>query len=395
MKFSIFFEMQISGPNPAKERQCFHDCVEQAVFADQLGYHCIWAVEHHGLLEYSHSSAPEVFLSYVAAKTHRIRLGHGVTLTPYRYNHPIRIAERIATLDILSQGRVNWGSGKSSSLVEQIGFENDIAELNSQWQEAVHMVPRMWQEDVFEYQGRHYNIPPIQVIPKPVQTPHPPIFAACSKPDSAKLVGEMGLGALNFAVGSDAYLKKKVDDYKNAVKQAKPKDYHVTNHFAATPVCCVLEDDKKACEYGLRGLRFFAESLATYYFSDHRPTGSLDVARDFMTEPQFAEAIKFRDDPNFGASAIIGDPVHARELVGRFADCGVDELILAMQVGTVPHEITMQSLQIFAQQVMPHFAGPNHHQPTGLATTVESDGTKASNTCNESTQGSPSLAHLS
>ena len=132
MNFSLFFEMQISEPTPVSERRVFHDCVEQAVLAEQLGFDGIWQVEHHGLYEYSHSSAPEVFLGYLAAKTNRVRLGHGVTLTPHRYNHPIRIAERIATLDILSEGRVNWGSGKSASAVEKQAFENDEGQLHDQ-----------------------------------------------------------------------------------------------------------------------------------------------------------------------------------------------------------------------------------------------------------------------
>src|SRR4051795_10917518 len=159
MKFSLFFEMQLSRPTRSTEAQVFRDCVEQAVLAEALGYHCIWEVEHHGLLEYSHSSAPEVFLAFVAARTKRIRLGHGVTLLPYRYNHPIRIAERIATLDILSGGRVNWGSGKSSSLVEQVAFENDIKSLHEQWLEALEMIPRMWSADVFSHKGKFFDIP--------------------------------------------------------------------------------------------------------------------------------------------------------------------------------------------------------------------------------------------
>jgi len=202
MKFSIFFEMQIADPTAAKEAQTFHDCAEQSVLADELGYHCVWEVEHHGLYEYSHSSAPEVFLSFVAGRTRRIRLGHGVTLLPFRYNHPIRIAERVATLDILSGGRVNWGSGKSSSLVEQVAFENEIPKLHEQWLEAVEMIPRMWAADVFEHKGKFFQIAPTQIVPKPVQKPHPPMFAACSNPDSAAYVGRLGLGALNFAFGS-------------------------------------------------------------------------------------------------------------------------------------------------------------------------------------------------
>src|SRR5215831_13018906 len=141
MKFSIFFEMQMSEPSRASEAQTFHDCVAQATLADELGFHCVWEVEHHGLYEYSHSSAPEIFLSFVAARTRRIRIGHGCTLLPSRYNHPIRIAERIATLDILSEGRVNWGAAKSGSRVEREAFEVDVATIHDEWREALEMIP--------------------------------------------------------------------------------------------------------------------------------------------------------------------------------------------------------------------------------------------------------------
>ncbi|HKA88313.1 MAG TPA: LLM class flavin-dependent oxidoreductase [Haliangiales bacterium] len=354
MKFSLFYEMQIAGPTRASEPQLFRDCVEQVTLADQLGYHCVWEVEHHGLYEYSHSSAPEVFLSFVAARTRNVRLGHGVTLLPHRYNHPIRIAERIATLDILSGGRVNWGTGKSSSLVEQIAFENDLKTLHDQWLEAVEMIPRMWSSDVFSHEGRFFKIPPTQIIPKPVQQPHPPMFAACSKPESAVGVGRLGLGALNFAVGTDDYLHQKVEDYRRAVAGAKPVGRQINNWFACTPATLVLEDDVEACRHGFRGARFFAESLARYYLSGTRPIGRLDVPRDFMSDAELRDARAARDQGS-GVGVIVGDPVAAREIVSRFADVGVDELILVMQMGTVPHELVMRSIRTFGEEVIPHF----------------------------------------
>jgi alkanesulfonate monooxygenase SsuD/methylene tetrahydromethanopterin reductase-like flavin-dependent oxidoreductase (luciferase family) len=355
MKFSLFYEMQMSQPTRDKEAECFRNCLEQAELADRAGYDCIWAVEHHGLLEYSHSSAPEIFLSFVAARTTRIRVGHGVTLTPFRYNHPLRIAERIAALDILSAGRVNWGSGKSSSKVEQLAFENDLTTLHDQWLEALEMIPRMWQQDVFEWKGRFFTIPPTQVIPKPVQQPHPPIFAACSKPDSAAAVGALGVGALNFAIGTDTYLKEKVQSYRAAVANAAPKGRQKNDHFACTPPACVLPDDRKACEFGLRGARFFGESLARYYFGDARPIGPLDVPRDFLAEDELQAAMEFRSDPESDNSIVVGDPVRAAEQVQRFAAAGVDELILVMQMGTVPHGVIMESIATFADRVMPKF----------------------------------------
>jgi alkanesulfonate monooxygenase SsuD/methylene tetrahydromethanopterin reductase-like flavin-dependent oxidoreductase (luciferase family) len=356
MKFSIFYEMQISEPTRASEAQLFRDCLEQAVFAEELGYHCVWEVEHHGLYEYSHSSAPEIFLSFVAAKTKRIRIGHGVTLLPYRYNHPLRIAERIATLDILSGGRVNWGSGKSASLVEQLAFENDVSALHDQWLEAVRIIPKMWTKDVFSYKGRFFDIPPTQVVPKPVQSPHPPMFAACTKPDSAAAVGRLGMGALNFAFGTDDYLSEKVREYRRAVAEAVPVGQAITNHFACTPATLVLPDDRRACEHGLRGARFFLESLHTYYLGGTRPTGRLPVSRDFLGEDDLEAAMAARNTEGSQPASIVGDPVSARETVQRFVDIGVDELILVMQMGTVPHEMIMESLRCFAEQVMPHFS---------------------------------------
>lgn len=356
MKFSLFYEMQISEPSRESEAAMFRACVDQAVLAEKLGYSCIWAVEHHGLYEYSHSSAPEIFLSFVAARTQTIRIGHGVTLLPHRYNHPIRVAERVAALDILSGGRVNWGSGKSSSRVEQLAFENDVSTLHEQWLEAVRIIPRMWQEDVFQYKGRFFDIPPTQVIPKPVQSPHPPMFAACTKPDSAASVGRMGMGALNFAIGSDDYLADKVAAYRKAVASAEPVGGVVTNHFACTPPTLVLADDREACRYGFRGARFFAESLSRYYLSPDRPVGRLNVPRDFFSDQDLESAMALRNSPDDAQNACVGDPSAAREFVQRFVDIGVDELILVMQMGTVPMELVTQSVKTFGEHVLPHFS---------------------------------------
>lgn len=355
MKFSLFYEMQIADPTRASEAKLFRDCLEQAILADELGYHAIWEVEHHGLYEYSHSSAPEIFLSFVAAKTRRVRVGHGVTLLPHRYNHPIRIAERIATLDILSGGRVNWGSGKSSSLVEQDAFENDKSTLHEQWLEAVSIIPKMWASDVFEFSGKFFRIPPTQIVPKPVQEPHPPMFAACTKPDSAAAVGKLGLGALNFAIGSDDYLTQKVEEYRAAVSNAEPVGQSVTNHFACTPPALVLDDDREACRYGFRGARFFSESLARYYLGGDRPLGKLSVPRDFMSDDDLASGMALRNTPDDSLNVMCGDPAFAREYIQRFVEIGVDELICVMQMGTVPHELVMRSIRTFGEKVMPHF----------------------------------------
>ena len=334
----------------------FLDCIDQVVLADELGYHAVWATEHHGLFEFSHSSAPETLLAFAAARTRRIRLGHGVSLTAQRYNHPIRVAERVATLDILSEGRVNWGSGKSSSRVEKEAFEIDQATLHDQWLEALEMIPRMWRSDVFEWSGRFYKIPPTAIVPKPVQKPHPPMFVACSQTPSAQLAGSLGAGSLNFSAGTDAELADRVKLYRDAIATTASAGRRANNHFACTPTAVVLKDDRKACEYGFRGGRFFAECLGTYFFGGQRPVGPLDISRERLSPRALEQAMAGRNRPGSQLVAVNGDPVSARETVSRFQAAGVDELILVMQLGTVPQEIVLESLRTFAEEVMPHFS---------------------------------------
>ncbi len=356
MKFSLLVEAQIADPTAASERQLFHDVVAQACLADSLGYHSIWAVEHHGLREYSHCSAPETLLAFIAARTRRIRLGHAVTLTPGRYNHPIRIAERIATLDILSDGRVNWGSGKSASRTEQSAFEVNTSELDAQWREALDMIPRMWRSDLFEYEGAHYRIPPTAIVPKPVQSPHPPIYVACSRPESIVAAGGLGVGALSFAAGTDAQLTAQVQRYRDSIAASGVPVRRQTNQFCTTPAALVLEDDLEACRHGFRGARYHQEGLAGYFFAPRPVGGDIEINRNELSDAELERARAARTSPSGPLNTVIGDPVAARASVARFAAAGVDELILIMQMGTVPHAIVMRSLETFATHVMPHFA---------------------------------------
>jgi len=355
MKFSLFFEMQLADASAANEARIFHECLEQAVLADHLGYHAIWEVEHHGLYQYSHSSAPEIFLAFVASKTTRIRVGHGCTLLPHRYNHPIRIAERIATLDILSNGRVNWGTARSGSRVEREAFEVDVSALSDEWREALGMIPRMWTEHPYSFEGRFFRIPPTYIIPRPVQKPHPPIFAACSKPADAEAVGALGIGALNLAMHREDELAARITAYRRAVATSTPVGLVVNNHFACNPAAFVLKDDRRACRHGLTGSMYFTQAMIHYYGQD-RPVGPIPVSPDVVPDHYIDSFRQTRNTARSQLSSIIGDPVAARESVQRFVDAGVDELILVMQTGPNSHELTMESIRTFGEQVLPHFA---------------------------------------
>lgn len=355
MQFSIFFEIQPSDGDRASEAALFKACADQAVLADELGFDRIWAVEHHGLYEHSHLSAPEVFLSYVAGRTKRIRLGHGVTLLPYRIAHPLKVAARIATLDVLSDGRVDWGTGKGSSRTERLAFGCDDDQRHAEWRQALSLIPKMWRDEVFEHHSALLDIEPIQVIPKPVQEPHPPMFAACSRPECVDEIGALGLGVLAFGFAGEDLLSELVTRYRVASKSAKTDGWQQNEHFACAVPTLVHENDDLACQHGFRGFRYFMDSLLAYYGCEEQPIGRLAISRDELTGQELSSAKSMRQTPGSLVNAIVGDPASAKRTIEHIAKTGVDEILLLMQMGTVPHELVLRSMRLFAEQVMPHF----------------------------------------
>src|SRR2546425_6714645 len=171
MKFSMIFEAQLTHPTPERERAVIHECVEQAVFAEEMGFDRVWAVEHHALRWYAHMSAPEIFLTWVAAKTARIRVGHGVVCMPFNYNHPVRVAERAAMLDILSGGRLDLGAGRGATLQEMSLCGVDPKRTYAEVEEALRMIGRMWVEEDFEWHGKLLENAPPPNLPRPAHRP--------------------------------------------------------------------------------------------------------------------------------------------------------------------------------------------------------------------------------
>src|SRR3954463_6500518 len=163
-----------------EEYNTYHEALDQIELADKVGFDYVWEVEHHFLTEYSHSSAPEVFFGAISQRTQRIRLGHGVVLLPHRYNHPVRVAERAAVLDILSNGRVELGTGRSITEQELGGFLIDPDETIGQWEESVRAIPQMWMKDKVSFDGKYLQMPERSVLPKPIQKPHPPLWHAAT-----------------------------------------------------------------------------------------------------------------------------------------------------------------------------------------------------------------------
>ncbi|HEX6417443.1 MAG TPA: LLM class flavin-dependent oxidoreductase, partial [Acidimicrobiales bacterium] len=215
MKFGIFYEHQLPRPwGEDDEHKLYKDALDQIELADRLGYDYVWEVEHHFLEEYSHSSAPEVFLGAASQRTSRIRIGHGIVQLPVNFNHTARIAERIATLDLVSDGRVEFGTGEASSEAELGGFGIDRATKRDQWTETLDAVTRMFVESPFAgYDGEYLKMPVREVVPKTLQKPHPPLWVACSRRQTIHLAATKGIGALSFSFVEPDEARMWVDDY--------------------------------------------------------------------------------------------------------------------------------------------------------------------------------------
>lgn len=372
MRFGIFYEHQLPRPwEPGDEQNLLMNALEQVELADRLGFDFVWEVEHHFLEEYSHSSAPEVFLGAVSQRTRNIRIGHGIVQLPPKFNHPARIAERIATLDLISGGRVEFGTGEAGSEAELGGFGIPRAEKRDQWTEAIDVVTRMMVEEPFAgYDGKWIKTPPRNVVPKPLQKPHPPLWVACSRRETIHLAATKGIGALTFSFVEADEARNWVQDYYDtfASDECVPAGFDVNPQIACVLPFMCHSDEQTAIDRGLDGCHFFGYSLAHYYvFGQHKP-GRTNVWDEFLANRDnfgFSREIAGRTGEVLGAQlseqgvgslrGAVGTPEQIRELVRRYEEVGVDQLIFVSQAGRNRHEDICESLELFAKEVMGEF----------------------------------------
>ncbi|QNA86641.1 LLM class flavin-dependent oxidoreductase [Sphingomonas sp. So64.6b] len=370
MKFSMIYEAQVANPTPEEERRTLLEMVDQAEALDRFGFDNIWAVEHTGLTQYAHMSTPETFLAFVAARTKRIGIGHGVVCLMPNMNHPIKVAERIAMLDILSGGRVHFGVGKGGSQQEAGAFGYDLAELQPIIDEAMYLIPKIMTQDEIEHHGEFIDIPSRPIHPKPLQTPHPPIYMATTRPDSLRMAGSRGIGALVMGFGGPEDIAEKSRVYREAWNSRKPEDqvgFRPIQHLAALCPTIVSRDRDLARRVGLRGQRFFAEALAHWYQGLPKPTAyDLDAdehlaALKQLEQEKFAvigeDKISLHTNHGYFEEVkdAYGTPEDCIAYVQRLLDAGADEILFLSQMGGVPHERIMETIELIGTEVIPHF----------------------------------------
>ena len=297
MKFGIQFQLNVARPldkeqwNEGDELKIYQEALEQAEFADKLGFDYIWETEHHFLEEYSTSSAPEIFLAAVSQRTKNIRLSHGIIHMPPKHNHPARVAERISALDLVSNGRVEFGTGEGATITEIAGFGTRREDKKEAWEEATRECLRMMTMTPYPgYEGIHFNMPERNVIPKPVQKPHPPVWVASSRLETAMVAARLGIGALGVGFESPEEAHERVTRYYELIRACRrPLGAAINPALAAGGNLMMAKTNEEAIARGMRGAQFFGYSLARS--NSEMQHGRTHMAREFLARfgPEGAE----------------------------------------------------------------------------------------------------------
>jgi alkanesulfonate monooxygenase SsuD/methylene tetrahydromethanopterin reductase-like flavin-dependent oxidoreductase (luciferase family) len=402
MQFGLLYEMQrpFEGTN-IDWNTLYKETLEQCRLADQVGFDNLWFVEHHFLTGFSGSPCPEVMFGALSQVTKRIRIGFGVSILPY--HHPIRVAERVAMVDQLTDGRVEFGTGRSNAY-EQMGLGVDPRDTRAMWEESITMLPQIWQSDEFSWEGHFWKVPPRRVLPKPYQKPHPRMYLACTQTESFKLAAEKGLGVLSSSTYATSVLAEHVRTYRQNIQHAKPVGASVNAFWGNNVHAFCGEDNREARELCARSLKDF--------FGPNKPyiQGRINAYEELLEawggvpdhlqadfgrwlrqsdEAHKAQAVQAGISLDSGPGAaraafaqmdadtlcdrgviIAGDPESCIKAVRMYEEIGVDQVIMIMQTETIPHERVMRSIEMFGKYVLPAFRGATKGTVAAAATSA-------------------------
>ena len=391
MQFGLLYECQ--RPFQGTEidwNALYKETLEQCELADQMGFDNLWFVEHHFLTGFSGSPSQDAIFGALSRITKQIRIGYGVCILPY--HHPVRVAERVALLDQLTDGRIEVGTGRSNAY-EQTGLGIDPRETRNLWNESISMLPKIWTSDEYEYEGENWSVPKRRVLPKPFQQPHPRLYLACTSEDSFRLAAQKGIGVLSSASYAVEVLKEKVQIYRDALKDCEPVGEFVTEFWGNNVHGFCDDDDDYAKELA-------AESMKTFFGPDKPYIAGRIGAYEELLEAwggvpehlsadfsrwlrqsdeehqQLAQDVGLSLDAGPGAARaaiaqldgktlsdrgviIAGNPESCIKTCQMYEDIGVDQVMLIMQTETIPHEKVMASIEKFGKEVIPHFKNGN------------------------------------
>ncbi len=349
---------QIQMPRPwaaDAELHAYHNAIAQAEAAEAAGFHHFWITEQHFFTEIGHSACPDMLLAAISQRTRRIRLGFSVVLMTV--NNPFAIAERVATLDLLSQGRVEFGMGRGSTPYMVDAFGVTRAEERERAREATEAAMQMFREERFSgYKGQYFDLPARDVLPRPLQRPHPPLWAAASNLDSYARAARQGLGVIGVTRNSIAETREAIRTYRQTIRSADPSGFvgaYANEQVGGFAIACCHEDDRTG--------RDLACAAARWYNGDN--SAELNPVRFATAGGVDAVVSKFRNRSNDqlieDGMAIGGNPDTITRIVEKWRDAGLDQMIFLLQAGPTTHEQVLHSIDLLGRHVIPRFETPS------------------------------------
>jgi alkanesulfonate monooxygenase SsuD/methylene tetrahydromethanopterin reductase-like flavin-dependent oxidoreductase (luciferase family) len=376
MEFALFYEIPVARPwSRTSELEAYQATLAQIIRADELGWHAVWSVEHHFLEEYSHCSNPEVLYGAVAARTSNLRIGYGVRLAPRPYNHPVRSAESAAVLDLISNGRVEFGTGRSSTRIEMEGFGIHPDETRPMWQEAVGHIVGCWTNDEYEFEGEYWSMPRRRVLPKPIQDPHPPVWGATGSEAGHRMMGELGLGLLSFSVGTPpSELARRIGIYREGLAACTAPLGVTVNPRAAcfTMVNCAASR-AESHEVSRRSFEWYPGRSAQLVGSVPKWLDEMKAETygtyDYLKGAKEAEGREIHFEALLESGACIaGNPDDVIGLVKAYEATGADLLLCLVNPYDIAPDKVMQTIELMGRHVIPEFANHGAGTPRGHRT---------------------------
>jgi len=369
MEFGIFVQGYLPGPD-AHDSDAEHAAllreVELVRCADRHGWKYVWVTEHHSLAEYSHISASDVYMGYLANATSRIHLGAGIFNLSPRVNHPARNAERAAMLDHLSGQRFEFGTGRGAGSHEMATFS--IADTNStkaEWDEALPEIVRMWERKDYTFSGQHFSVDrPHNVVPKPWGKGHPPIWVACGNPATFGKAGRLGIGALGFNYSPVVEMKPQIDAYKEGIAGCtEPVGQFLNDNVMITNAVVCLESRDRARQIVTQPRNGYLYSLVCLYHDTFPKPPDAPT----WPEPPIRFPVEFLDEAIAGGYLLCGTPEEVCEQIARtYVQAGVDQLVFGMPGDNFLHsDEVFECLELFGKHVIPEFDKDPQHSTTG------------------------------
>jgi alkanesulfonate monooxygenase SsuD/methylene tetrahydromethanopterin reductase-like flavin-dependent oxidoreductase (luciferase family) len=374
MEFGVFTGGSV-GPRPWEEREPLRlrRDVDIGVAADRAGFDTFWAPEHHALEVYSHCSSSHLMCLAVGMRTERIRLVTGIFNLCPPINHPVRVAEQIAMIDVLTNGRVELGTGRGSGSTEVNTFGLLNEQTREQWEEAIRAIPKMWTQELFSWEGKHFSVPERCILPKPVQKPHPPLWVTASNPPTVELAARLGIGVAMFSFSDPEKLRPLVETYKATIGKHPPVGEFVYDKIMAiAPMLCLPDGDEARSLYEMGNASAIKGHFSVYFdtipqYADYlkdvpRPipqTKIRELIRKAYKNPDVKGPVpEGPSEPDFlyQNGVCVGSPDDVKRTIARYRDIGLDMLVMIPAVGWhFPHERTLESIALVGEKVLPGF----------------------------------------